>query len=330
MLAAVLFYSGLLHLGVTVLRRRGKEFPAVILFYHRFQKRKGPAVPPKLWIDVFRRQMAHVRREYEVTTLDRLVEGVGTEGGFRNPTVVITMDDGFRDNFELAFPVLTEMDMPATIFLTSGLIGTEKAPWVDEIGMAIWRTELKHLAFPELLGEKTLDLSSAEGRGLASHELYERLLEVEHEKKEGLVLEVLEILWGDSGERCPNERVMLTWDEIRDMGQHKISFGAHTVSHPVLSRMPFEDAAREILDSKEMIEKQVGGEIKHFAIPNGRDEDFTEELREFCKKGVFLSVATTNIGRVDPGADVYRLPRICPSESICVFAFDLARLLFFG
>ena len=121
---------------------------------------------------------------------------------------------------------------------------------------------------------------------------------------------------------------MLSWEEAREMKEKGISFGAHTLSHPVLSRMPFREAETEILDSKRMIEDKLGIHVKHFAVPNGREEDFSEPLRTLCRNGFFESVATTNWGAVEPGCDPYRLPRICPPESVAVFALDLARLLF--
>ncbi len=329
-IAAVLFYSGFLGLAVSVLGRIRNDFPAAVLFYHRFKEGKARTIPGRMRINVFRRQLKHIGRWYDVISLDELIESVTKERRFRRPTVVITVDDGFRDNYELAFPALAGMSFPATIFLTSGFIGTEKGPWVDEIGMALWRTGMKRLSFPELLGRKTLDLSTLRMKARASHALYEALLVVEDEKRRRFVVRLLEKLLGETDGGYRPGRFMLSWEEIREMSEKGISFGAHTVSHPILSRMRFEDAVKEILDSKEMIEERVGREVRHFAIPNGQDADFSDDLREFCREGVFRSVMTTNSGRVEPGADPYRVPRICPSESVSLFAFDLARLLFLG
>ncbi len=329
-IAALLFYSGLLGLAVSVLGRMRNDFPAVVLFYHRFKEGKARTIPGRMRIDAFRRQLKHLGRWYDVISLDELIERIAARRRFGRPTVVITIDDGFRDNYDLAFPALAGMDFPATIFLTSGFIGTEKVPWVDEIGMAVRRTGRRRLALPELLGERTLDLSTLEKKARASHALYKALLEVEDEERRRYVARLLETLREETDGAGERERFMLSWEEIRDMNERGISFGAHTVSHPILSRMRLADAEREILDSKETIEERLGREVRHFAVPNGRDADFSDALRAFCKESGFRSVATTNSGRVEPGVDPYRLPRICPPESVSLFAFDLARQMFLG
>ena len=69
--------------------------------------------------------------------------------------------------------------------------------------------------------------------------------------------------------------------------------------------------------------------VRHFAVPNGRNEDFTEEIIDFCRNGGFASTCTTNFGHVGITSDPYKLPRVCPSDCLFVFAVELARYMFF-
>ena len=269
--------------------------------------------------------MLHLKRWYNVITLDKLVKNIKNREEFSYPSVVITIDDGFKDNYDLAYPILKGFDLPATIFLTSGFINTQKAPWVDEIGTALANTRLSNLYFPQLFGDQAVAISSNEQKAETLHRIYEKLLYLEHNTKVDLVDTLLSIL-SDKGDLRAHERIMLNWEEIKQMTQNNISFGAHTMTHPTLSKMDSKDAMREIIVSKQIIEKELGIRVRHFAIPNGKDEDFTEELRDFCRKAIFDSVVTTNYGVVKKESNPYNLPRVHPSTPLFVFATELARL----
>jgi peptidoglycan/xylan/chitin deacetylase (PgdA/CDA1 family) len=122
-------------------------------------------------------------------------------------------------------------------------------------------------------------------------------------------------------------RRMLNWEEVKRMADNGITFGSHTHTHPILSRVPLEKAKKDILDSKEIIEKRIGIKVKHFAFPNGRDEDFSEELRDYCKKIGFESVASVIYGMNDPSnGNTYALKRIGAISPVWMLAGELVRL----
>jgi peptidoglycan/xylan/chitin deacetylase (PgdA/CDA1 family) len=123
---------------------------------------------------------------------------------------------------------------------------------------------------------------------------------------------------------------LLNWDEVREMDRNGISFGAHTVTHAFLPGMPQEAAKEEIRKSKEIVEAEVGKPVRHFAIPNGKPEDFTEELRLFCQGIGFDTIVTTEPGRLDSEVDRFSLKRALPPPPLYYFACEIARQLFLG
>ena len=321
------FYSGIFYLFVAFyLKFKRRNYPAVILFYHRFKEQNETTVLARLWAKSFERQMLFLKKWCNVISLEALIEKIRNKEDFSRPTVVITIDDGFRDNYDVAYPILKHLDLPATIYLTSGFINTQKAPWVDEIGNALVETNLKKLTFPVLFGDAVIQISTSEQQSIALHSIYKELLYLEHDRNVVLVQQLLNVLGRNYGSPI-NERVMLNWEEIREMSQAGISFGAHTVTHPTLSRMRLEEAESEIGESKRTLEKELGIEINHFAIPNGQNKDFTEPLRAYCEAGLFASVTTTNHGCVTKSSDPFNLPRICIHAPFYYFSIELLRLL---
>jgi peptidoglycan/xylan/chitin deacetylase (PgdA/CDA1 family) len=323
----ILFYSGLLAVLLRIHMKRTKRHPAIILFYHRFKEGRRESLPPRMEIGSFEKQMRYVRKWYRIISLDELVDTLEEEGEFRFPSLVITIDDGFRDNYDLAFPVLRRSGVPSTVYLTSALIGTGEAPWIDEIGYALWSSRRNEFRLAGLFGDRVICISSERQKHEAWHAIYENMLYLPHEKKVELVEEVIdELRMGEVNSGTDKGRVMLDWAEAKKMSENGVSLGAHTLSHPTLSMMSFDNARFEIEESKRIIEDKCGCAVEHFAIPNGRDEDFSEELREWCKKGQFRSVVTTNFGAVKEGSDPYALPRVSLNSPLFMFAVELARL----
>jgi peptidoglycan/xylan/chitin deacetylase (PgdA/CDA1 family) len=242
---------------------------------------------------------------------------------------VITIDDGYQNNYSLAYPILKELNLSATIYLTTGFIGTNKAPWVDDLMELLLSTEAKELSFPEFLGDEMLNISTPKGKRNAETKLFNLMLCLEHQQKLLALKNLSEILGANEVfENNNSERKMLNWEEVSEMSKNNISFGAHTVTHPTLSKMDLEGAEREIYESKMEIEARVGRKVRHFAVPNGKVEDFSDELKKYCKEIGLSTVVSTESGVVFDQADPYFLKRINPPPPIYIFACELARYMF--
>ncbi len=112
------------------------------------------------------------------------------------------------------------------------------------------------------------------------------------------------------GDEANNKRIMLGWKELREMAATKIfTIGAHTVSHPILSKVCFDEARHEIINGKRLIEERLGSSVKFFAYPNGQQNDFTEENISLVRKAGYLAACTTMTGRNKAGCDLLKLRR---------------------
>jgi len=326
----IMYYSGVLGLMVYGMSKIRNNHHAGILFYHRFSEHPVDGCElPHLDIEEFRKQMRHVRKWYNVITMDELVDRLAKGGRFSSPSIVITIDDGYLNNYTEAYPVLKKLSIPAMIYLSTGFIGTEDSTWVDDLMDMIKVSKKKTIKVPELLSDEPLDISTSGRKMQVFETIFNRMLSLKHEKKLALMKKLRDILCVEESLRDVSDRRMLNWNEVIEMKQNNIDFGAHTISHPTLSKMELEQARREIYKSKEEIENRLGCNVSHFAIPNGKKEDFSEELKGYCKEIGLKTVASTEPGVVSAQSDPYFLRRINPPPPIHVFACKLARNMFF-
>ena len=315
-----------------ILAKIRKNHPCVILLYHRIVDDhseyldKGPVVHHH--IKYFKREIEYLKQTYDLLSMDEVVRRVKSGIGFKRPSVAITFDDGYLDNYTLAYPVLKKHGVPATIYLATGLIGTGENTWVDQIERCLLRTEKDHLDLPTLFGKENLQIETRKEKEEINIRVAEALKhKLDRERKE-IIVDIKKILNGTRDYKNNSEsRTMLNWDEVKKMAQNGITLGSHSHTHPILSRMPVQKAKEEIFESKKIIEGNLGFRVKHFSFPNGRREDFTEELRDYCREIGFESVASVIYGTNEASnGNAFALKRIGAVSPVWRLAGELVKL----
>ena len=274
----------------------------LVLCYHRVNDTGHPffdGTPTAL----FRRQMHVLREGFAVFFLDELVERAA-RGEVPANAIAITFDDGYRDNYTNAFPILRELSLPATIFLVTDALDDNRLIWHDRVFDAFHRTRVPRLAFD---GTEVPLTDLAE-----KHEALATVLAVLRSSAPSKRDETIDSLLERLGVASPPREGWdkLTWDHVREMNEHGIRFGAHTLDHPILSRVSEDEARRQIRDSKARIESELGATITAFAYPNGRALDFDTGTKRILNEEGFRSAVTTVDGANDAGSDPLALRRV--------------------
>ena len=295
-------YSGLPD-GYAFLRRKLTKSQVGILLYHRVCPSSDSWSVKPLSPRSFERQMEYFHRNYEILSLDTLVQYIQQGAPLPEKAVVITFDDGYKDNYLHAYPILVKHGIPATIFLTTGHIGSSKLFWFDEVKYLVQLTPLNQLELDEL---GSYPLRTEIDRLRNSLIISRRLRKLPEERKRGLIAKLVNTCQVDIPDNL-GEALFLSWDEVREMSDDGISFGAHTVNHPVLTNLPLEQARWEIVQSKKDIEENLGKEVTAFAYPFG---PFNAKIAELVKESGFTSAVTTESELVNRKANPYELPRI--------------------
>jgi peptidoglycan/xylan/chitin deacetylase (PgdA/CDA1 family) len=289
-----------------------------ILTYHRVNDDDDPFFPA-VPTAVFERHMAHIARHYCVLTVEGLVERM-RRGTVPRDAVAITFDDGYRDNLTHAAPILARHGLPATVFLATSLIGTGEVSWFDRLALAFKRTAARALTAP--WGEP-LDLASTPARLAALDRALAVLKAMPDARHADALEQLLDGLGGVDARGVKN--LMLSWDDVHALAGMGFAIGAHTVNHPILSRVSPERAQAEIVGSRTIIEAACGLTPRAFAYPNGRAEDYTAAIVQMVRAAGFTCAVTTRFGVNTPGTSPWELRRGGPWEhDVPTFATKLA------
>ena len=239
-----------------------------------------PGVSPEL----FDEQLRYLTRHYEPLSLADLVETIAA--GLRPPakSFVLTFDDGFRDNYEHALPLLEKYEVPATVFAVTRCLDSGRLPWPQELGFVLQhaqREEVRHA----LLGPEPVPVGGREARWQIWRKLFRSLRRLGREARD----EVIEGLARDLRVDLPEDR-MCSWEQAREMQSSGIDIGAHTYSHPWLAEIPFAEACREIERSKADLVEKLGVDRPPFAFPGGSmSSELVEVVRTVGLKSCFQS-----------------------------------------
>ena len=297
-----------------------RRAPAFSVFtYHRVNDHHDPffeALP----VDVFDRQMRLIARHYVALPVEELVDRLRAGTVPRN-AVAITFDDGYRDLLTHAAPILARYHLPATVFLATGFIGSGETPWYDRLATALKCTSAPRVAIP--FSDEQLPLDSREARLRALGRLqahWKSLPEVDARKALDGLLENL-----GAGDHDYRKNAFLRWDDVHALRGLGFRIGAHTVSHPILSRVSMDRARAEIMDSRRVIEARCGVAPRAFAYPNGGKADYTPEVVELVRSAGFDCAVTTRFGLNTARTSPWELRRGQPWEHhLPTFATKLA------
>lgn len=284
-----------------------------ILMYHRFTRRE-----PLAW------QCAHVRAHYSPVSMSQAADWLTHRGRLPENALAITVDDGYRDFYQVAYPVLREYEIPATVYLVSDFVDRSRWLWVDQVQYEFLHGHAASYRM-ELPGQppQSFELGTPQTRKAAARAVIEAAKKISNAERLRL-LETLPVqLVVRLPEDAPAEYEPLRWDEVREMAAQGIEFGAHTRTHPILSRLAGErELAFEIEGSKRQIEQQVGRAVQHFCYPNGAREDVSNEVVDAVRTAGFQTAVTTESGLNQVAADPFRLLRIGVEPGLEVDYFE--------
>ncbi len=277
-----------------------------ILYYHRVFEIKDDinllcVTPAK-----FEQQMRYLKKHYDILRFEEDWESDESDA------VVVTFDDGYLDNFQYALPILEELEIPATIFVSTGTLGNDQELWWDELERLILSddSDLESISIQDDRYGCTWHIGTYELKlncYYAIHYLMKNFVDTDTRNR---WLEQLRKQRNVSGHARVTHKTLNRQLCVALARSKYITIGAHTVSHPSLAGMSAEEQHFEIVDSKKNLEALLNQKIDIFSYPFGiRDIDYNKETIQICRMAGIKKAASTNPGIWTKECDAYEIPR---------------------
>ena len=304
----LLYYSGFAMAGLVIQKM---SHNCTILLYHGVSSTSekgnyfgGAAFIPR---DTFERQICYLKANFHILSLRDVITKL--ESGTELPcgSVVITFDDGYRDNFTCAYPILKRLDIPFTVFITTNFINNQKVPWWLRLEDFLDSYRGKLVVSGDS-AERTYDLSGLIERYRLYRHARSAILSMTLEEREDF-LEHLETKAGVT--RNLENRRFMSWEEVRLLAADPlVEIGSHTISHPVVANLCNGELHDEIAGSKQFIENKLGLPIVSFSYPYGQRTHYSQDtIAELRESG--YSCAVTGVEAINgSGANLYEMHRI--------------------
>lgn len=274
----------------------------MILNYHRIEDGKSdiPFDDGVFGPDAkrFRVEMEWLKKETHIISEEELIDILYHKKKFNRVCSMVTFDDGYIDNYEIAYPILKELSIPAIFFIPTKCIGERSLGWWDVAAYLVKNTKLEKTRFRDkelLLSDKKKIIA----------ELIIELKKMEGSRVDGYLNELSESLEVLTPSLEIQGNQLMSWEQIKEVSSNGISIGSHTHDHVILSRQTLGDLRFQVKKSKDILEEQLGRDVKSIAYPVGGYNHFDIETKRISeslgfKLGFSFLTGVNRFDRIDP------------------------------
>jgi len=316
LVAGVLHHSRALSL-FKLLRRRRR---LIVFNYHRIRpddRSFSTDLEQNVYdtcASTFAAQMRWLKDNTEVLSVTQLVDRLGSRRPPRRPTSLVTFDDGYLDNYAIAYPILRDLGLPATLFVPTRAIERRELGWWDVIAFCIKKSTRP---FIDVEGQ-TFSLPGQRAEAISFYQGY--MKEAPHDRTADLLRRISSACEVEPPGPARADRELMTWDQIREVAGDNFTIGCHTHTHRVLSTMPTQEQEQELSRSKEILERQLDRPVRAVAYPVGERQFLVPETEEIARRlgfdvGFTYLTGVNTWGRINN----FAVSRVAATEDLSSF-----------
>ncbi len=280
-------------LNNSAVRRFEQRHHIVVVTYHRVgdaaQIHPEPVELAEATLPQFEAQMDWIGQHCNPITLEQTLQVANGKDDFPNRAVLVTFDDGYREDLERVLPSMRRNGIRPVVFLPTAFVGTNLRFWWDRVGVCVRATTRDHLVLPEA-GTMNLPLGTEGQKVEAIERLLDRAAHMRPDAKAQLLAGLERELEVDDTTRA-DEPVVVGWGDVARLAED-MDFGAHTETHPMLSMLSADEARAEMAGSKAALEEKLKMPCHSFAIPYGDSAAYTQETLHVASQVGFSLVFT--------------------------------------
>ena len=305
---------------------------ALILLYHRVVKLDSDPQLLSVTEQHFAEHLEHIQKHYYPMSLVELSHILSEKKHVPLQAVIITFDDGYADNHLIAKPLLKQYNVPATVFIITGFIGSNQEFWWDELERLLllseslpdsltltfnnniysWKMQSQDKSNsinPEKYRYWNVTMNETPTpRHKAYRELCNLLRPLDHHARQKILEDLAQ--WTGIKNKIRADYRALSADEVHLLADGGlIEIGSHTQTHPVLKSLSSQDQIKEIEESKKCLEVITGQRVTSFSYPYGTHSDYTKATIANVKDSGFSCACSNFTGVIRQGTDCFQLPR---------------------
>ncbi len=277
--------------------------------YHRIGDCTKTPFDPNLYscsVEQFKKQIQFIKKNFQVITLEEALLLAEHKLPLNMRYALITFDDGYIDNYEVAYPILKEEEISAIFFIPTDYVDSELIPWWDEIAWMLKNTTKKAFCFGE---SGTVHLNGSTVDKVIRNFL--TVIKTDPRPMDEKLLELKTKLGCEYNVNPRDKSLFVSWKQIKEMKSGGMAIGSHTCSHRILTHIDKENQLLELEQSKQCLEQHLGCAIDSVAYPVGQRNTFNNDICEMTKQlGYKIGFSFTNTVNDLPIVNPYNVSRL--------------------
>lgn len=297
----------------SLLSPAGARARLTVLIFHRVQPQPDPLFPEEMHAARFDALLGWMKSWFQVLPLDEAARRLA-EGSLPARAAVLTFDDGYADNHEVALPLLQRHGLPCTFFIATSFLDGGRM-WNDTLIESLRLSRLPELDLRGLADAQGIDLghhvlpAELAARSALLHSLIPRVKYLAPQARRDCVTAI-----AARAEVTPPDDLMMSSAQVRALRAAGMQIGAHTQTHPMLASLTLAEAADEIAGSRDLLQALLGERVGLFAYPNGKPgKDYLPEVHPALVRELgFDAAVSTTWGASRHGDDLFQIRRFTP------------------
>jgi len=305
---------------------RGLSSGCKVLFYHGVEfEILNPIIQSlHLQFKFFEQHITYLKNQYEIISIDDLYDCISNGYKIDPKHVILTFDDGYKNNHQVVFPFLDSMDIPFTVFISTGHVesGDRFPTYILRVGF--FNNYNTILNIPSL--STKFDISNKNLQNSGYNYVVRIIKSAPQERVNAIIKDVKNSMtnekWLEINNRYSSDEPM-NWREVDELHSSGISIGSHCHDHVLLhSNQSNKNINKQLNFSKSIIEKRYG-RCSYFCYPNGTFRDISPYAYNYIKNEYSLGF-TTCTGEMSNTTNKYLLPRIGTPKDLEYFKFIMS------
>ena len=293
----------MLKTGVFAPFRLAHRSQALILCYHRFSPQTESR---KTSAPLLAENLRYIKAHYTIVPLAELAARLKLGQSVRG-LAAITIDDGYADAYEVAFPVLRQYQAPATLFVTTDFLSRKAWLWTDKLRYIALHTSARELRFTLKGQTRCLPLNGQYSRLAASDQANDQLKALPDEVKDREIERIAEAHEVVMPPLPPDEYRAITWAQAREMDAQGVAIESHTVTHPILTQVDSQQLRFEMREARRQLAAELDRDVQLFCYPDGA---YNANVRAAAAEAGYACAVTTTHGLNAADSDLLTLRRV--------------------